>query len=281
MNASKAASANTLLPTGAPISFDWVTIPSGEFFMGSDREIDPETQPCETPQHKFYLAEYRITRTPVTVAQFACFVHATGYQTAAERDGCSWVWHAPTFDLVEGADWRHPCGPDDSVVEKQNHPVVAVSWYDAQMFCRWAGAQLPTEAEWEKAARGPDGRIWPWGNSTPNARLCNFNMHVGGTSPVDDHMEGKSPYGMLDMVGNVWQWTSSLWGTKEETPDYGYPYDPNDGRENPNEPATVMRVLRGGSWCEGSGRVRCALRGMCDPSHPADVGGFRVVFRSI
>src|SRR5690606_17447059 len=128
------------------------------------------------------------------------------------------------------------------------HPVVNVTWHDALAFCQWAGVRLPTEAEWEKAARGTDGRIWPWGGNEPTDKLCNFNMNVGDTTPVGAYPAGASPYGCLDMAGNVWEWTISLWGKDANKPDYGYPYDPNDGREAPDAPDAVRRTLRGGSW---------------------------------
>ncbi len=116
-------------------------------------------------------------------------------------------------------------------------------------FCKWAAVRLPTEAEWEKAARwARDGRIWPWGNREPNSGLCNFNMTVGDTTPVGSYPDGKSPYGLLDVAGNVWEWTSSLWGKDASKPEFGYPYDAKDGRENLSAPDTVPRVLRGGSF---------------------------------
>ena len=277
MEALRSTPENVFKPGEAAISFDWVTIPGGEFIMGSDTKYDPEASQNEMPQHKLYLAEYRIARVPVTVAQFAQFASATGYRTRAEQEGGAWVWNGSGFDWVEGANWQHPRGPGDRVANQPSHPAATLSWHDAQAFCRWAGVRLPTEAEWEKAARGTDGRIWPWGDNPPDDTLCNFNNRVGTTTPVGSYVEGKSPYGMLDMAGNVWEWVSSLWGMRENTPDYGYPYDRDDGREHPEEPDAVMRVLRGGAWDQKRGRVRCASRGMCDPSHSADVGGFRVV----
>ena len=143
-------------------------------------------------------------------------------------------------------------------------------------FCRWAGVRLPSEAEWEKAARGTDGRLWPWGDREQDERLCNFNMNVGDTTPVGRYPDGASLYGMLDMAGNVWEWTRSLWGKDVQKPDYRYPYDPNDGREDPNAPDTVLRVLRGGSFWTGARYVRCAVRGRLSPDNRGDFG-FRVV----
>ncbi len=143
---------------------------------------------------------------------------------------------------------------------KQDHPVTCVSWHDAIAFCKWAGVRLPTEAEWEKAARGTDGRIWPWGNREPNSGLCNFDVTVGDTTPVGRYPDGKSPYGLLDVAGNVWEWTSSLWGTDTSKPEFGYPYDAKDGRENLTRRIRVRARLRGGSFRDDAQGVRCACR---------------------
>jgi len=263
----------------APIRFDWVSIRAGAFLMGSDPNVDQDALPEEMPQHSVTLPEYRISRVPVTVAQFAAFVNATGYLTAAEQDGYAWVWRNGEFFQVDGATWQHPSGPGDNIVGREDHPVVTVSWYDAQMFCRWAGVSLPTEAQWEKAARGADGRIWPWGNTPPDVESCNFAMRSGATTPVDRFPAGGSPFGVLDMAGNVWEWTASLWGACEDAPDFGYPYDPHDGREDEAAPATVQRIMRSGAWGDPAGGIRCALRGKCHPADAADLGGFRVVLR--
>ena len=160
---------------------------------------------------------------------------------------------------------------------KQDHPVTCVSWHDALVFCKWAGVRLPTEAEWAKAARGTDGRIWPWGNREPNSGVCNFNMTVGDTTPVGRYPDGKSPYGLLDVAGNVWEWTSSLWGTDSSKSEFGYPYDAKDGRENPGAPDTVRRILRGGSFGGDAQGVRCACRAGLDPVNRHVYLGFRVV----
>ena len=215
-------------PAG-PIAFDWVTIPAGEFLMGSDKTKDKLAFDDETPQHTLHLPEYRIARVPVTVAQFAAFVGATGHKTTAEVQGSAWNWTGSKWEEIKGADWAHPRGPESDVRAKQDHPVTCVSWHDAVAFCKWAGVRLPTEAEWEKAARGTDGRIWPWGNREPNSGVCNFNMTVGDTTPVGRYPDGKSPYGLLDVAGNVWEWTSSLWGKEVDKPEFGYPYDARMG----------------------------------------------------
>ena len=265
--------------TRGPIAFEWVTIPAGSFLMGSDKRVDKQAYADETPQHTLHLPEYRIARVPVTVAQFAAFMAAKqGYRTTAEGQGSAWSWTGSEWGEVKGADWAHPRGPQSDVRSKQDHPVTCVSWHDALAFCRWAGVRLPTEAEWEKAARGTAGRIWPWGNREPTEKLCNFGMNVKDTTPVGSYPDGKSPYGLLDVAGNVWEWTSSLWGKDFPNPDYGYPYNPSDGRENQGAPNTVRRVLRGGSFWNDALGVRCACR---DGGSPSDrhVGiGFRVVF---
>jgi formylglycine-generating enzyme len=261
----------------APIAFDWVTIPAGEFLMGSDKKKDKLAYDDETPQHTLHLPEYRIARVPVTVAQFAAFVGATGHKTTAEVQGSAWNWTGSEWKEIKGADWAHPRGPQSDVKAKQEHPVTCVSWHDTIAFCKWAGVRLPSEAEWEKAARGADGRVWPWGNQEPNNKMCNFNMKVGDTTPVGRYPDGKSPYGLLDVAGNVWEWTSSLWGKAASKPEFGYPYDSKDGWGNLNAPDTIRRVLRGGSFGYVAQGVRCAFRYGYGPLSQVVDFGFRVV----
>lgn len=145
-----------------------------------------------------------------------------------------------------------------------------ITWHDAVAFCRWANARLPTEAEWEKAARGTDDRRYPWGNQTPNSALCNFGGG-GDTTPVGSYPKGVSPYGCLDMVGNVWEWTSSI--------HRAYPYDALDGRESLQVPHREREalVLRGGSYSTYATSVRCAVRLPLHPYYHEDGFGFRVV----
>ncbi|TVR58137.1 MAG: NACHT domain-containing protein [Candidatus Competibacteraceae bacterium] len=238
------------MPHGEP---EWVSIPAGEFAMGDAHEA-----------HRVYLPDYAIARVPITHAQYHRFVQATG--------------HAPP----EGWNGQRP--PRG----KEVHPVVYVSWYDALAYCRWLSEAtgksiaLPSEAEWEKAARGvQDQREYPWGDPL-DATRCNVSESgFGDTTPVGIFPNGASPYGCLDLAGNVWEWTRSLWGQDRGKPDFAYPYDPNDARrEDLAAGDAVLRVLRGGSWRGGHDVARCACR-VCDrPYFRRVYGGFRVVLRS-
>ena len=173
------------------------------------------------------LDEYYIARTPITNAQYRRFIEATGHG-------------APSY-------W------DDKRFNQPNQPVVGVSWYDAMAYCKWAGLRLPTEREWEKAARGTDGRSWPWGNDPPNEKRCNFNKNVGATTDVGSYPDGASPYGCLDMAGNAWEWCATKWRES-------YREEPDDSPEGDES-----RVLRGGSWYDDAQNVRCVCRHWYDP----------------
>jgi formylglycine-generating enzyme required for sulfatase activity len=229
------------------------------------------------------LPEYWLGVTPVTVAQFQVFVDATHYQTTAEVQGVAWIWNllAKRWAVGKGAYWRAPQGPGSSVKAKTGHPVTQVSWDDAQAFCRWLSSlsgltcRLPSEAEWEKAARGTDGRIYPWGNALPDETRCNYGQKVGGTMPCGHYSpRSDAPYGCQDMAGNVWEWTSSLWGNDWGQPDFKYPYQAGDGRENPQ--SRDRRVLRGGSLHYGVVQMRSACRDRYPPDSRLDDTGFRV-----
>ncbi|MDH7487092.1 MAG: bifunctional serine/threonine-protein kinase/formylglycine-generating enzyme family protein [Anaerolineae bacterium] len=234
---------------GSPIAFDWVTIPAGEFLMGSDTKRDGNAYGDEQPQHRVYLAEYQMARVPVTNAQYKVFVDATGH--GAPR-------HWPGGKIPAG---------------KKDHPVVYVSWHDAQAFCRWAGVRLPTEAEWEKAARGTDGRRYPWGDSAPDCSKAQYSGCGRTTVAVGSKPAGASPYGVLDMAGNVWEWCQD-W--------YGSGYYASSPQRNPQGPGPgVSRVVRGGSWDFDEWRVRAANRGRLDPVFRDFDVGFRCVYPAL
>ncbi len=252
-------------PPAGPLDFDWVEIPDGEFILGSDPIRDPLAYPSEQPQQRVTLPIFYIARVPVTVAQFATFVESTGHQTTAEVRGFCKVRTGSSWKKVRGATWRTPHGPASGVQNKQDHPVTSVSWHDAGAFCQWAGVRLPSELEWEKAARGPDGRIFPWGDDPADARHCNFDLHVGDTTPVTRYPAGASPYGVLDLSGNAWEWTASRWrGDYRQTDDQTPAGD-------------AGRVIRGGSFADGRRAVRCAARIFEPAGSCVDGVGFRVV----
>lgn len=258
------------------IQFDWITIPAGDCWIGSDPAQDELANASEFPQHQLALPSYQIARVPVTIAQFALFAQATGYRTTAEARGSSWGINATGWFEMMGATWQRPKGKDDETIAKANHPVTHVSWQDALAFCRWAGVRLPTEVEWEKAARGTDGRLFPWGNEPPNAQRCNFAFALGDTTPVGSYPLSASPYGLLDMAGNVREWTSTLWGPYAELSAYAYPYRPDDGRENSAAADDICRVMHQGSFASTVQNVRCATRYGNPPTHGDSVSGFRV-----
>lgn len=247
-----------------PIRMELVRIPAGEFLMGSDPTTDKDAYDDEGPQHAVYLSDFYIARTPVTNTQFAVFSEAQGYQTTAEREGFGWVWVGSKWERVKGANWRNPGGPETDIAGKEEHPVVQVSWHDAVAFCSWLSEvtgrpfRLPTEAEWEKAARGSTtgtgrGHLYPWGDALPSDKLCNFNTRVGSTTPVDAYLQGATPdTGMLDLAGNVWEWLAD-W--------YDADFYTNSPARNPVGPTSGQyRVLRGGSWNNSQRNIRAAVR---------------------
>jgi formylglycine-generating enzyme required for sulfatase activity len=239
---------------------EMVLVPAGEFTMGGEDGEDDEK-----PVHQVYLDAFWIDKTEVTNARFEKFVAATNYRTDAEKAGTGWVYTESGWGEVEGADWRHPSGPDSDIADKANHPVVQVSWNDAKAYCEWAGARLPTEAEWEKAARGTDGRTYPWGNEWDAEKVNSWEQGPGTTTAVGSYPAGASPYGALDMAGNVYEWAADWY-------DEGY-YTSSPERNPTGPDSRTYRVLRGGSWYSPHYSARCANRdgdAPCDVDH--DVG---------
>ncbi|MBK9779325.1 MAG: formylglycine-generating enzyme family protein [Anaerolineales bacterium] len=218
-----------------------VFVPANEFTMGSDAYSN------EQPIHKVELDAFWIDQTEVTNAMYAKCVEEGGCATPP-RSSKSY-----TRDNYYGNS------------EFDDYPVIYVDWNQASEYCAWAKRRLPTEAEWEKAARGTDGKTYPWGNESSDVNLLNYNSKVGDTTEVGKYQGGASIYGVLDMAGNVWEWVSSLYQP--------YPYDPNDGREDLT--ASGSRVLRGGSWISVDLIVRSAFRLRGDPSGSSSYFGFR------
>lgn len=244
---------------------EMVRIPAGPFSMGSDDLGDDER-----PVHRITLNGYWIDRYEITNAQFARFVEATGYQTDAEKAGWGWVYLGEEWGEVSGADWRHPRGPDSGIDNKQQHPVVLVSWHDADAYCRWAGKTLPTEAQWEKAARGPGDTLpkYPWGNTFDPLNANVKETGLNDTTPVGTFSpQGDSVYGAADMTGNVWEWVAD-WYDRDA---YA-----NAASTNPTGPTTgTYKILRGGSWLFDAVYARAAFRYNVRPDYTYDFTGFR------
>jgi len=251
----------------------------------------------ETPVHEVRLADFWLDETAVTNTQFATFVKATGYVTEAEQLGVSSVFHlavspgaevlhrvdaAPWWLAVRGASWRHPEGGGSDVRRRSNHPVVHVSWNDAQAYCQWAGKRLPTEAEWEYAARGGlDGARYGWGDELTPGGVWPCNIWQGDFprhNTIDDGHLATAPvtayrpngFRLFNMAGNVWEWCADWFD-----PSY-YAHSPID---DPRGPAGgTARVMRGGSYlCHASycHRYRVAARSHNTPDSASANVGFR------
>ena len=251
-----------------------IHIPEGTLLMGSD-----DGEPAEQPVHRVDLPPFSIDRFETTNAEFAAFVVATGHITSAEATGVGWDWDGEWRE-VKGADWRHPHGLASSLQGLERHPVVQVSWIDAQAYCRWRGKRLPTEAEWERAARGDSGRIYPWSNQPPHVgkryrasygsdRCCRAEAgdEYMFTAPVGSFPLGRSPFGLEDMAGNVWEWVED-WFDRE--------FYRQSLSENPvNDTPGKRRVIRGGGWGNNPSGLRSTLR----HANPPDIGLSMVGFR--
>jgi len=271
---------------------EMVVVKAGEFTMGSTakeiKQIEKEFPDFEIkllkreiPQHEVFLDNFSISKYPITNSDFGEFIEETKYTTTAEKEGKGFVFD-PKFRVAEGATWKHPLGPKSNLENKERHPVVQVSWYDASEYCQWLTNKtghkyrLPTEAEWEKTARGTDKRIFPWGNKWEPS-FCNSDYRFKGTTPVDYFEKNNvSPYGCVDMGGNVFEWTSTTIGNTEPWPaKYLYPYNPDDGREDPE--LETRRVSRGGSYSRNWVNCRTTFRFADMPSDRHSAQGFRVV----
>jgi formylglycine-generating enzyme required for sulfatase activity len=229
-------------PAMAAAPDDMVLVPAGEFSMGS-----PEGDPDEKPAHKVLINAFFMDKYEVTVKQYAAFLQESGGDRPSE--------------------WKTM-----NKTANQNRPVMGVDWAEAARYCKWAGKRLPTEAEWEKAARGTDGRLYPWGNDPPTPLHANYgkkewNNHEA-LVPVGTLEAGKSPYGIYDMAGNVWEWVSDWYDN-----DY-YKHSPAESPAGP--PTGGFKVIRGGSWNTSARNLRAADRYFDPPSFRSQyVPGFR------
>jgi len=235
-----------------------VWVPAGSFRMGGGtgeglldallNRLSGYATSNKQPAHSVYLDGYWIYKYEVTVKQYHAFCRAT---KRAMPPAPEWGW-------------------------QDNHPIVNVTWHDASTYAAWAGASLPTEAQWEKAARGPDGRVYPWGNAWDGAKCCNSvdPYDAESPSPVGSFPAGASPYGAQDMTGNVWE-RCAVW--------YDALYNDHAPPRNPTGATTGQSdVVRGGSWGRGDPWVfRAAYRNGCDPSYRVEDLGFRCVLRSL
>ena len=275
-----------------------ISLPGGEFLMGSDAPGFPEDG--EGPVRRVRLHPFLIDAHATSNARFAAFVAATNYRTDAERFGWSFVFYgflptgfgptravadAPWWRQVAGAGWQHPEGPGSSLAGREDHPVVHVSWNDAAAFAAWAGKRLPSEAEWEYAARGGlVGQLYPWGNRLLEGKRHRCNLWQGtfpshnsakdghlGTAPVNAF--APNGYGLHNTTGNTWEWCADWF-----SPDFHA--RPDSPRENPQGPLSgVSRTLKGGSYlCHASycNRYRVAARSHNTPESSTGHMGFRL-----
>jgi formylglycine-generating enzyme required for sulfatase activity len=218
-----------------------VPIPEGDFFMGSPYNRGDAD---EQPQRKIYLDKFYIYKYEVTVKQYKSFCKDTGYKMPLE----------PSWGLID------------------SHPIVNISRYDAEAYCKWARVSLPTEAQWEKAARGTEGRAFPWGQKWDEAKMVNKSTSNGKTSPVGSYPESSSPYGVMDMAGNAWEWVADGYDEKFYT---------RGVKTNPfNSPVPSGKgVIRGGSWNNAEmAQFRVANRCWFYPDNGYTVNGFRCVY---
>jgi len=247
------AAAETVGQAGDPrftevaLEKNWISIPAGQFLMGAQKDdpskpnYDPGAFDDESPVHQVKLNVYQIGRYPVTIAEYLRFIETGGYE-----DKTLWV---------AGGFGKYPAPEDwEEQLDHRNRPVIGVSWFEASAYAKWTSCRLPTEAEWEWAARGSEGRRYPWGNSDPDSSLANYRGNVGNPTAVGIYPQGATPDGMMDMAGNVWEWMEN-WYDEDET----------------------FRSLRGGSWLNVVSVLRCSGRAFLNPDDRDDGVGFRVV----
>jgi len=223
-----------------------IFIPAGEFLMGSS-DADPAAMSVEKPQRRVYLDAYWIDQTEATNAM---------YTRCVEAGRC--------LPIVT---------PRPDMADFPNHPVQGVIWSQALVYCQWVGRRLPTEAEWEKAARGADGRIYPWGDAPPDPSRASFDFLAGDVTDVGSYPDGASPYGVLDLAGNVWEWVADWYDeTYYQTPFGDVPAAPG---QNPSGPSLgTLKVIRGGAWNVAGRSIRAAVRFWAFPERN-DFDGFR------
>ena len=278
-----------------------IYIPQGEFTMGSNDGL-----PNEKPVHNVYLDGYWMGKCPVTVGQFRKFVEDTEYVSDAEKGQGSWqFWEGRWVVRLDG-NWKNPY-----FEQGEDHPVVSISWNDAIAFCKWlsdrtgVSFKLPTAAQWEKGARGMDERIYPWGNEIPDGTRANLadilfwnkyddsrkadkNVDDGfvETSPVGSFPAGASPYGLLDMAGNVWEWCYDIYDSNYYS---NSPYKNPTGPPDTGQPDQERVNRGGGSWTDRSGHLtpegghnlRSAARTGDEQNSSDDHMGFRLPQRKI
>ena len=245
-----------------------VEIPAGILIMGDDRLRDA------APQHRLPISHFRIGKFPVTNAEFAGFVAAGGYAHPE-------YWTAAGWKALQSRPYSRPAFWDDLRFSGPDQPVVGITWFEAAAYCKWLGTvkdgefRLPSEAEWEYAARGSESTfLFPWGDAYERDRANTAETNFGSTTSVDRFPAGVSPFGVWDLSGNVFEWTLSKWGPNWQTCEFGYPYRPDDGREETE--GSAARVMRGGSWFSPALEARCAFRSRYLPGSRASNIGFRV-----
>ncbi len=291
----------------------WVEIPAGAFTMGSPDD-DELARDFEKPAHEVRLERFWLARYPVTNAQYRPFVEGGGYAERQYWSEAGWCWRRgeegePDLSWLSEENretWRNwlakrpaekrdrPFYWDHTRLSAASRPVVGVTWHEAVAYGRWLEAwlgelpsealpaaaselrvRLPSEAQWEKAARGAAGRRWPWGDEYRPEAWNGKDTELTETSPVGMFPAGATGRGLADMAGNVWEWTASAWSPAPPAPAFGYPYDPSDGREDLK--GITLRVLRGSSFYNDKDFARCAARLRLDPDDFGSFVGFRVL----